>query len=174
MGLVGLITGRSNAQASIKAEQTSTSFIPISVEAMAQHQRIHSAKTDYDPRFFSDDSEQGTERASSSLRSNSLSPMKEHTDRQLGATSRPDDSIEDPESEELLERQGGDFRHNHHTWMRHLTRKFSAIVSRRARRIGELVYDIIDRLLLPLGFVTFSTGVVTYGGIFVSGLSSWP
>ncbi|KAI9788635.1 MAG: hypothetical protein M1816_006781 [Peltula sp. TS41687] len=167
MGLVGLISSRSSGQGSVKEEQTSSAYIPISVEAMAQLQRIHSTQTESEPRLFSGDSGQGTERASSSLKSDSLLPTKEHPDGQLGE--RPDDSTADLEFAELLEHQEGGNQHTPFTLIRYLMRYFPTIISRRMRRISELLYDIIDRLLLPLGFVTFSTGVVTYGGIFRGG-----
>lgn len=39
-------------------------------------------------------------------------------------------------------------------------------VSNRALRVLNGVYDIIDRIILPFGFIATATGAVTYGGIF--------
>ncbi|KAJ5317165.1 hypothetical protein N7508_001673 [Penicillium antarcticum] len=39
-------------------------------------------------------------------------------------------------------------------------------VSNRALRILNSVYNVIDRIILPFGFIATTTGAVTYGGIF--------
>jgi hypothetical protein len=41
------------------------------------------------------------------------------------------------------------------------------MVSNRALRVLRIVYNVIDRIILPLGFVTLATGIVTYSDIFV-------
>lgn len=41
------------------------------------------------------------------------------------------------------------------------------LVSSRVLRILKIVYNVIDRIILPFGFATLATGVVTYSGIFV-------
>jgi hypothetical protein len=38
--------------------------------------------------------------------------------------------------------------------------------SNHIRRILDGVYNVIDRIILPLGFIAVATGAVTYGGIF--------
>lgn len=40
------------------------------------------------------------------------------------------------------------------------------ILSNRALRISNGVYNVIDRIILPFGFVALVSGAVTYGGIF--------
>lgn len=40
------------------------------------------------------------------------------------------------------------------------------MVSDRALRMVNIVYNVIDRIILPFGFIAISTGAVTYGGIF--------
>ncbi|OJJ08843.1 hypothetical protein ASPVEDRAFT_145055 [Aspergillus versicolor CBS 583.65] len=40
------------------------------------------------------------------------------------------------------------------------------MVSNRALRLVNTVYNVIDRIILPFGFIAISTGAVTYGGIF--------
>jgi hypothetical protein len=39
------------------------------------------------------------------------------------------------------------------------------MVSNRVLRIFNGVYNVIDRIILPFGFVAIATGAVTYGGI---------
>lgn len=40
------------------------------------------------------------------------------------------------------------------------------IVSNRVLRIFNGVYNVIDRIILPFGFIAITTGAITYGGIF--------
>lgn len=53
-----------------------------------------------------------------------------------------------------------------------LNRLLSSCMSRyansRVTNAAEIVYEVIDRVILILGFVAFVTGGVTYSGIFVS------
>ena len=44
----------------------------------------------------------------------------------------------------------------------------SWITARRVMKIIEPMYTLIERTILVLGFVAFVSGLVTYGGIFVS------
>ncbi|KAK5791823.1 hypothetical protein VI817_007132 [Penicillium citrinum] len=47
-----------------------------------------------------------------------------------------------------------------------LSRYVPRIVSSRASYISDTANNIIDRIVLPLGFLTIASGAVTYGGIF--------
>ncbi|KAL3468107.1 hypothetical protein BJX64DRAFT_273631 [Aspergillus heterothallicus] len=46
------------------------------------------------------------------------------------------------------------------------SRVIARLLSTRVLRISNLTSNIIDRLILPLGFTTIATGAITYGGIF--------
>lgn len=131
------------------------SFIPVSVEAMEEHQRVHS-HTNQNYRF-SNDSGQGTERNTESLRSHSIS------------------SIEDSRAgqDRQYETEGVDTEKRTHRLVSTLNRllSFPTYLSRRALRAVALAHVVINRLILILGFIALITGIVTYTGIFVSTLS---
>ncbi|KAJ5831763.1 hypothetical protein N7474_000074 [Penicillium riverlandense] len=49
---------------------------------------------------------------------------------------------------------------------RFLSNRVPGMVSNRVLRIFNGVYNVIDRIILPFGFIAIATGAVTYGGIF--------
>ena len=53
-----------------------------------------------------------------------------------------------------------------------LRRKIEAVASSRGVRIASVLYDITDRTILFLAFIALATGIVTYGGHFVSVLET--
>ena len=165
MAFASLFAAHSKACAGVEGEQTA--FIPVSVQAMAQHHRTYSALP-YDDQRFSGDSGQGTDRTSSSLQSHPLSPLDEGLDRRSGEALRLDDSAESGGFQDLWEHEKATSA-GYLPLKQYLMRWISALLSKRVRCIGVLVYDIVDRLILPLGIVAAAAGVVTYGGIFVSG-----
>ena len=55
----------------------------------------------------------------------------------------------------------------------YIKRSFEAVCSSRAVRIAGVLYDIADRTVLFLGFIALATGIVTYGGHFVSMIPKW-
>lgn len=135
-------------------------LIQIPVASMVQHRRMHSMR-EVNPYRYSDDSGHGTE--SSTSRCNSFSPADE------------------PEQEEMLrmyQRQDDDFggheKETKNFWWRKtaldrvLLRKIPAVVSERAMGLMNVVYEVVDRVSLILGFVAIASGTVVYGGIFVS------
>ena len=48
------------------------------------------------------------------------------------------------------------------------SKMFSRPISTRTRRLTLLIYDVMDRTILIVAFVAFCTGIVTFGGFFVS------
>ncbi|XP_044717593.1 uncharacterized protein HRG_09101 [Hirsutella rhossiliensis] len=59
-----------------------------------------------------------------------------------------------------------------------LSARAAKLISTRAWRYLDLCYQVIDRLILPLGFVALTTGVATFGRLFegqaiFSGLAHW-
>lgn len=163
MGLVGLLARWRASSPSTYEERKS--FIPVSAEALAEHGKTHSTQR-YTNQRFSADSGQGTERASSSLRSELPFTTDEGLDRQPDGVYR-----------ESLE---GDEATSGHTCLKRNTAssvrrafelfsaKIRSTLSDRVLRVGEFIYDAVDRLILPLGFVAMIAGIVTYGGILVS------
>ncbi len=141
-------------------------FLPVSIEAMAQHQQLH------DPNGYRDirwprDSGQGTEYASSSEHSRDLSPtdaaqgrQKEEQYRKAGAGDDDDeDQQELPSRQRFLDSR---FAHGF------VKRRLPGLFSQRALKVLEAVYDGIDRTIFIPGFIALATGGVTFAGIFVS------
>jgi hypothetical protein len=48
-----------------------------------------------------------------------------------------------------------------------LTSRVPSLMSNRTVRVIRNVYNVIDHIILPFGFVAIATGIVTYSGIFV-------
>lgn len=48
---------------------------------------------------------------------------------------------------------------------RFLSKRVPGMVSSRVLRIFNSIYNVIDRIILPFGFIAIATGAVTYGGI---------
>ncbi len=162
LGFIGRYAGPARKGGPEAHEDEQASFIPVSVEALAQHHRMHGWPPANDTRF-SRDSGQGTERTSTSLPSAFSSPQEERPDRQLGEWRE----VDHHEDDHLLEKKSpvqGQRRHS--PWISAITSN----ISHRIFRIGTVVYNITDRLLLPLGFIGIASGVVAYSGIFVSSM----
>lgn len=132
-------------------------FIPVSSEAMEEHQRVHDLRAAEIYRF-SNDSGQGTEPNTESLRSQSISSTED--EHQIPALSRrnTDESTEE-EKHGLLHGSRVD---------QFLSKKIPGLLSSRVLRFFQFLYDAVDRVILILGFIALTTGFVTYGGLFVS------
>jgi len=124
-------------------------FIPISTEAMAEHQRLHS-----ETYRLSNDSGQGTERNTDSLRSQSISSTGEY------------DHLPQPiKNEQEQETKYSLFRDS--KLYRFLSSKLPGMLSWQVLQVFRLAYNTIDRTILILAFVEFTTGIVTYSGLFI-------
>jgi hypothetical protein len=155
MGLLFFYSGRSKQ--SLAPAHERAAFLPVSIESMAQHNQMHQA-AGYPNYRWSGDSGQGTER-SSSHQSRDISP----TDP-IRYTKPEVEDDEDDEDDSVP--QGRGFLRN--TFVdRYLSQRMPGLVSRRLQRGLEILYEIIDRTILVLGFIALSTGGVTYAGIFV-------
>lgn len=133
----------------------------VTLEAMQQHQANHPRQPgDY---RYSHDSGHGTEPESSN--SQSSSPMRNSDEDPFHKCESPQDDdldVEGAENRTLL-RVGGSAPGGF------LTRVRSRL-SRRTIRAIDIIINVIDRVIVVLGFIGIITGVVVYGGIFVSDL----
>jgi hypothetical protein len=123
-------------------------FMPISRQAMFQHQRGH-GMTDQ-PDRFSYDSGHGTEtntesRSSSCSEFGQLSPLSQEPEE------------ESEESHGLMSSEKVD---------RALARVVPQNLSTWLIRVLAGIYNLTDRVILLLGFAAICTGWVTYGGLF--------
>ncbi|KAK4161670.1 hypothetical protein QBC43DRAFT_95150 [Cladorrhinum sp. PSN259] len=170
VGLLARVAGamKRGEKLSGRAEERQ-GFIPVSTEAMAEHEFRYPS-----PYVrLSNDSGQGTEPRTESLRSHSLSspplspsfPTHKHYKEEE----------EDIEDEEI----GQDAPMFKKASKAHkVVAKVSEKISDRFWKVLLFGYNFVDRTILILGFITLCTGIITYGrffegsGIF-SGLAHW-
>lgn len=163
IGLLGRVAGTltigSRQPHQYKSERES--FIPVSTQALEEHERIH------EPRFqkvfrLSNDSGQGTEPNTESLLGHSDSPPSP-TSPLSGVGKEYMDDQEDGDDSEAPSptptRRGA---------MYSLASKVANKVSTRTWKVMLFVYNFIDRTILILGSITLATGIVTMGRFFVS------
>jgi len=153
--LAGVISAYTRQTGSDQGEERAA-FIPISTEAMEEHQRIHNLRLGEAYRF-SNDSGQGTEPNTESLRSQSVS--LQGSDHALPDARQYNEEEEHEEKAEVVRRRKLD---------RFLSRKVPGLLSTRALRIFQFFYNFVDRVIFLLGFLGLATGFITYGGFFVS------
>jgi hypothetical protein len=169
IGLLGRVAGAMSSRAARQAEDSHEcqSFIPMSTEAMAEHESRYPKSY----RRISADSGQGTERSSESVSgsgsgSGALSPPIPLRDAGKEYTEDVDLNDDDDDLEARLpasSRSGAVHR---------LAKKVSSLISSRAWKALLFVYNFVDRTILILGSITLATGVITYGRFFVSRLCS--
>ncbi len=147
IGLISAYAGRNKGMGRI-------AYHAITSEAMKEHQQIHNLRQAETYRF-SNDSGQGTEPNTESLRSHSTSSnYSDHLPEVLS-------HHEEEQGEKLGLIHGSKVD-------KYLAEKIPRIVSSKFLRVFRLFYSTVDRLILLLGFVTLTSGIVTYGGFFVS------
>jgi len=138
----------------------SESFIPVSRAAMEEHHRLNGSRNPR-PYRLSDDSGQGTERNTESLRSHSTTASEDDGSIEMREShKRLQDDEDDLEADLPALRRGGRAVA--------IARRAAGMIFNRFR--GSLVfgYNVVDRIILILGFVAFSLGIATYGRFFVS------
>lgn len=137
-------------------------FLPISQEVIAQHQLVQGMCAPEYSRY-SRDSGQGTE-----------------------PESPRDESCFPPQEDEIKDRiHYHDLRHMEveadfdekqavprFPIISRFMPRFPALMPKRAIHLMNTVYDVVNGLILLLGFVAIASGIVVYGGIFV-GLTSF-
>ncbi|KAI1099847.1 hypothetical protein F4804DRAFT_320724 [Jackrogersella minutella] len=178
ISLIGRVAGAmsKNGSAQEFGKEEQQAFIPVSTEAMAEHQRINDAL--FSDRFrHSNDSGQGTEPNTESLRSNSVSTVVgqespiEMSDRRA---QYEDDDLEDIHFEpaEMLPSKSAN------SFLSKFAGKFAGKIPSRAWKVLMFGYNFVDRTILILGYITLCTGLITFArffegqGIF-SGLAHW-
>lgn len=165
MALIFVYSGRFKKPLPVQSSERAA-FLPISVESMAQH---HGGR--YSDYRWSGDSGQGTE-GSSSENSRDASPADPTRREQQQQYQKPEADQEDEEDgmqdvalTHAPRRQA--FLGN--TFVdRFLSKRIPGMLSERPLKAMEIVYEVIDRTILILGFIALTTGGVTYAGIFVS------
>ncbi|KAL5913518.1 hypothetical protein ACKVWC_006147 [Pyricularia oryzae] len=164
----------------------SARYTPVSTAAMAEHQRASAAPGSAQPHRFSFDSGQGTEPNTASLcsRPRSSSFISQHDEEAarkeeamlLGGNEfyahDQEDDLDFGPGRRPSTRNGAVYR------VLALAGKAAGIFSNQVLSIFALGYNIVDRVILFLGFVAICTGVVTQGRFFegqeiFSGLAHW-
>lgn len=103
---------------------------------------------------WSRDSGQGTDSNSSSI----------HSPGSSCGSPTEYDGFEKPD--ELPARDVAQHGWIHHTGVgRFLSKTVPGLIPSRVLRVLNVVYNIVDRVILPFGFATIASGAVTYGGI---------
>ncbi|KAF1988254.1 hypothetical protein K402DRAFT_411626 [Aulographum hederae CBS 113979] len=154
MGLVNLYTGR---------EKSLFKGHPVSIDGLARYQRLQEAQSPTTERRWSGDSGQGTERNSGSLLSHSRSPSVESENQQLGEAMPAYAGEPEEEDVEDVEKRGF-LRHTRVD--RFLSRNVRRFAFGRTVQVVRIVYAVLDRFMLILGFVAITTGAPVYGGVF--------
>ncbi|KAK4136168.1 hypothetical protein BT67DRAFT_375348 [Trichocladium antarcticum] len=167
VGLLAHVAGTFRRGSLGRAEEHQ-GFIPVSTEAMAEHESRFQGPYDR----FSNDSGQGTEPGTESLRSHSLSsgPPSPIRDSHKEYHHQDDDVDDDPETHLPLFSKSNK--------VRSVVAGVAGKISDRFWKILIFAYNFVDRTILILGFIALCTGIATYGrffegrGIF-SGLAHW-
>lgn len=154
VSLVGRVSGAIKAS-NRGSSQEEHRFIPVSPDTRdSSHYRFaHGYR-------LSDETVHGSGPATESLRSNSVSTHV--ADDEDLSISRHAKDYEDDEPE--LE----DMPFSNSKSRSALMEKLTRAISGRFWKYLNLGYKIVDRIVLPFGFIAFTTGVVTYGRLFVS------
>ena len=153
ISIIRLYTGPGKVQR-VRATVQSFGPTPVSEEAMAQHQQIHSLQSN---NGYSDT--RGVDEAYETPRTNSMS----------GTTDCEDDLGHEYRRQQYAVSEA-DFAEKHgllgNAKVNHKLAKVSISISHKALKATNAAYNVIDRVILLLGFLTMATGIVVYGGIF--------
>lgn len=126
-------------------------FLPVATDDDTEHACLNGAMREH---RWSRDSGQGTDSNSSSIRSPGSS---------CGSPTEYD-GFEKPE--ELPAKVTAQNSWIGHTAVgRFLSKTLPGLMPGRVLRILNVVYNVVDRVILPFGFTAIATGAVTYGGI---------
>ncbi|OLN87664.1 putative membrane protein C3B8.06 [Colletotrichum chlorophyti] len=177
IGLLGRVAGALKSESGEGYNRTQYQpFIPVSTAAMAEHHRLNESR--FTPGYrFSNDSGHGTEPCTEPSRSHSSSSSSN------GASPRTSDAYR----KEYVEDDDDDLEHGLPMPMPSTADGAisNSILAKIANRISSrvwkgllFVYNLVDRVILVLGFVALCLGIVAYGRFFegneiFSGLAHW-
>lgn len=162
VGLLGRLAGAFSRKKSDDKDEQRQSLIPVTRAAMAQFHDSHQHSPIY---RHSNDSGQGTEPNTESLRGSSssfsvpASPTAEDQHHKELAAEECDD--EELEMEMLAAPAPDNALHN-------FAAKVGAMIPSPTWKVLTYGYNFVDRTSLILGFITLATAVVTLGRFFVS------
>lgn len=163
LGMLTAYAGRGKGRIARREEHEP--LVSVSSGAMAQHYWLYAVPQVGGYRY-SNDSGHGTERASSSPRSESLASLDEANGQRSIDSRRQLYDVEDNEPNSgLVEKP--ESLHNSKL-DRLLSRAVSKLLSDRVLRLIDLTNNGLDRVILVLGFVAMVSGLATYYGLFVS------
>ena len=161
---VGWISGALKGTVASQSHGDNQAFLPVSTEG-DQETRYH-RYGEHNPHYpypspyrLSGDSGQGTEPNTESLRSTSVSSVNSTNDIPLQSPQK--EYEEDDDDLEVMPLSTS-------TRKGYLATKAAKIVASRIWKYLDIGYHIIDRIVLPFGFIAFATGVLTFGRFFVS------
>ncbi|PYH91526.1 integral membrane protein [Aspergillus ellipticus CBS 707.79] len=154
MSLIFAYSGRGETESS---SYERAAFLPVSTDEMAEIPHTYSAGIRHSYRW-SRDSGQGTERNSSSLHSRPGSPSCSSPSDEYDGFEKPEGPIPEPSAHSR-----GCFRVSFAD--RFLASRVPRMVSSRVLRVISTIYNVIDRIILPFGFIAIATGGITYGGL---------
>ena len=142
LALLLTYAGRGDVGSTATYEHNHAAFLPVSTDDHDDQYRVHQHR-------WSRDSGQETD-SNSSIHS-PRSPSESHADY---------DGFEKPELPKFVT-----LGLHENAVSRFLSKRLLGLMPRSALRGLNLVYNIVDRVVLPLGFAAIATGAVTYGGI---------
>lgn len=154
--IIGLIYVYSKPRDSSSAQYERASFLPVSSQNMRDHEESYPSGAVHQYRW-SGDSGHGASR-----------PTTPTTpDHEQERFVKPEDDLEevDDRSEEQTPLARGFLRSK--TLDRFFAKRIPGMVSSSVLRTLRIVYNVIDWIILPFGFIALTTGGVTYGGVFV-------
>lgn len=157
MSLIFAYAGRGESEST---PYERAAFLPVSTDEMGDHQIIYPNGARHEYRW-SRDSGQGTERNSSSLNSRAQSPTCESPVEEY-------DGFDKPEDQAHFKPMGRPSWWQNTVVDRFLVSRVPGLISSRVLGVLSFVYLVIDRIILPFGFIAIATGGVAYGGIMVS------
>ena len=153
IGLIKLATSIGKPQHASTEEQNP--FLPMSMEALAEQKA-----TQYQDAYRSSQ-DSGHFTASESSRSQSISSMQEQNEEEERKLNEHNDDFRDAEADHT-ENQGllGNAK------VQRAATRITAVLSKRAMRVLNSMYDATDCISLLLGFAAIVSGAVVYGGVF--------
>ena len=163
VGLLSSVAGvlkRGSGQAGHMYDDERRSFIPVSTEAIAEHESSFPKS-----HRFSNDSGQGTEVKTESLRSHSPSGSNSLT---FPPTHDIRGQFHEEDLDDGIHLRGSERRKT--GAVRLVIQKIASMISSRVWRVLMFAYNFVDRTILILGFIALATGTITFGRLFVSSL----